>query len=154
PDQNFLRMAREIDGLEPDIIVFHIFANNDFGDLIRNRFFRFDARGELVRTDYRPENDRIFSSLRAPWYQLRLTDYPATIFAWLFPQHADSRAQVKKDPDPRELVERGIRACQVEWNAHESSQGGLLAQFADHYDFDLALFPNEPSSRTKVRLMK
>src|SRR5439155_6628510 len=50
PDQSLLRFEQEVDVYQPDIVVFHIFADNDFGDIIRNRLFDVDPSGALVKT--------------------------------------------------------------------------------------------------------
>ena len=39
------------------MIIFHIFADNDFGDIIRNRLVSLDVNGNLTRTDYKTTPD-------------------------------------------------------------------------------------------------
>ena len=50
PDQSYLKMQAELASLRPDLIVLDVFADNDFGDLIRNRLFAV-RDGELIRQD-------------------------------------------------------------------------------------------------------
>jgi len=47
PDQYSLRLSGDIDRLRPALVVAVIFADNDFGDLIRNRIYRLNSRGDL-----------------------------------------------------------------------------------------------------------
>lgn len=53
PDQGLSRMRYEIDNhrLSPEVIVFHVFADNDYGDMFRNRIFSTGDNGVLQRTD-------------------------------------------------------------------------------------------------------
>ncbi len=56
PDQSLLRMQYEIEHLDlaPKVIVFHVFADNDFGDLFRNYLFVVDGTGDLQHTGRDP----------------------------------------------------------------------------------------------------
>jgi hypothetical protein len=38
-----------------------IFADNDYGDIVRNRLFEFDSNGQLVRTTFEIERDQQIS---------------------------------------------------------------------------------------------
>lgn len=40
PDQAYLRMQDELSWLKPDLVIFSIYAGNDYGDLVRNKLFR------------------------------------------------------------------------------------------------------------------
>jgi hypothetical protein len=53
PDQSLQRMLYDVDhlGLTPKVIVFHVFADNDYGDFFRNYLFTLDASGSLLATD-------------------------------------------------------------------------------------------------------
>ena len=52
PDQAFARITDELPALRPDLLVMSIYAGNDFGDLIRNKMFRVDPDGSLVRNPW------------------------------------------------------------------------------------------------------
>ncbi len=60
PDQSLLKMEDEIDRVRADLVVLHIFADNDFGDLLRNRLFERDAQGRLVETAHARRPDPVF----------------------------------------------------------------------------------------------
>ena len=57
PDQSLLRFEREADKYKPDLVIFHIFADNDFGDIVRNRLVEIDKKGKLVKTGHKREMD-------------------------------------------------------------------------------------------------
>jgi hypothetical protein len=48
PDQSLLRLEADLPVLHPQLVIFSIYAGNDFGDLLRNKIFRVEADGRLV----------------------------------------------------------------------------------------------------------
>lgn len=52
PDQVSLRLEDEIPVFDPDLLIVHVFAGNDFGDLIRNGIFSISENNDLVLRDY------------------------------------------------------------------------------------------------------
>lgn len=57
PDQSLIRFNKEADIYKSDLVIFHIFADNDFGDIVRNRLFELDVNDNLRETDYRKTVD-------------------------------------------------------------------------------------------------
>lgn len=49
PDQSYIRMEQDFEMLDPDLIVFSVYAGNDYGDLIRKKLFRMTPSGECER---------------------------------------------------------------------------------------------------------
>ena len=64
PDQSLIRFNKEADTYKPDLVIFHIFADNDFGDIVRNRLFELDANDNLKKTDYKRTVDEELSVIR------------------------------------------------------------------------------------------
>ncbi len=65
PDQEYLRMQRELDRLKPTVVVLAIFADNDKGDLMRDRLFRLAPDGacfEAHHVTLHPALERVLSS--------------------------------------------------------------------------------------------
>jgi hypothetical protein len=52
PDQSLLRFIKDADVYRPNVVIFHVFADNDFGDLLRNRLFELAPDGTLVETPH------------------------------------------------------------------------------------------------------
>jgi hypothetical protein len=52
PDQELVKMQRELGELRPDLVLIAIFAGNDFGDVARNKLFRLEADGRLRRNSF------------------------------------------------------------------------------------------------------
>jgi len=59
PDQSLIKLSQDIDKYKPNIVILHLFADNDFGDIIRNRIFTLDANDNLVPTNFKQEKDEI-----------------------------------------------------------------------------------------------
>jgi len=160
PDESLLRLAVHAPAYHPDVVVFHVFADNDFGDIVRNRLFELDADGSLRRTEFEATRDRWLASPR--WaYARRLVGSLLTV-------RAASRALGLREPGsgeepPREdEVRRGddawfgqtIRTLVAdEYRVYAEGRPRSFSHFADHYDFDLATDPAAESSTVKRALM-
>jgi hypothetical protein len=131
PDQSVLKMEDEIDRFRPDLVVLHIFADNDFGDLIRNRLFDLDEKGRLVLTSYERQPDIRFSGETPFWSSLLLV----------------------------RGLRKVLDSYWNEWNLKKHFEvyfaGGeqVASHFTDMYDTDLALYPESPSALAKRALM-
>jgi len=63
PDQSLIKFKNEADLYHPNLVIFSIFADNDFGDILRNRIFDLDENGELINSEYNFTIEE-FNSLR------------------------------------------------------------------------------------------
>src|SRR5512146_1286661 len=159
PDQSLLRLEEEVDFLNPDIIVFHIFADNDFGDLIRNRLFAIDSSGQLVRTpsDQRPDpclenSATCLNTSSSSGVQTFLSSLAVV---------KTSRSLIRQipfleqfaDPSASSVIRYYLDLCETEYRFFTKPGAQRPSHFADHYDYDLALEPAGESARTKVTLM-
>ncbi|HJO37058.1 MAG TPA: hypothetical protein QF650_00450 [Vicinamibacterales bacterium] len=147
PDQSLLRMQLKASSYQPDIVIFSIFADNDFGDIIRNRLFELDERGDLRETTFQrmPEEPRFagyFSSLLTVRAILRLARSVRT---------SDPGARTE---DPQLYLRSLQTATEEEFAACAAGSTRRHTVFGDHYDVDLALDPTLESSKTKARLME
>jgi hypothetical protein len=131
PDQSLLKMEDELDRFRPDLVVFHIFADNDFGDLIRNRLFDVDDQGGLVATSHPREPDVRFTGESPFWSSLLLVRAVRKVL--------DSYWNESNLQSHFEVYQRG--------------EPQVASHFTDMYDTDLALYPELPSSIAKRALM-
>ncbi len=141
PDQSYLRMRAELARLHPALVVFQIFADNDYGDLVRNNLFRLES-GKLVATNRAPD-DPAFSEandLESRFLTVRAIMGVAT------------RLGLVADEPPVMSAERGLAECASEYSIYQ--QGGHSGWLDDHYDFDLALRPESDSAKLKLALMQ
>ena len=158
PDQEYLRMQQDLPRLEPQVVVMAIFADNDMGDLVRDRLFRLrpDSTLEAHRVTLHPTLQRVLTSQAHPsgWRRLHLV-------RWI----------ERKRRRPTE----GLPATRPRGNEPSFSIAGYSAwamfnaerQFedtrthpdtvldllGDSYDVDVSATPDAPSARYKVALM-
>jgi hypothetical protein len=65
PDQVLIRFRKDVDIYKPNIVVINVSAENDFGDIIRNRLFELDNAGKLVQTGYKTAVDEAFNNVNS-----------------------------------------------------------------------------------------
>lgn len=143
PDQALFLAERYAQTLRPDLMLFVVFADNDFGDLVRNRFFVAEPNGAVVRTTKFPVND----------YGLTLEDRwskPLRLPTYLY-RKLGLEAKAQRETN---YITSRLGFCEREYQTYVRGDADQINQFGDHYDFDLALFPDQPASQLKVTLMK
>jgi len=161
PDQSFLRFEQEVDVYKPDIVVFHVFADNDWGDLIRNRLFTLDHTGRLVRT-LRHNDGEVDACLRNPTCMVQGGALSITK-RWassLLVVQAGSKIMrhmglldERLQPTPADVIQAYLNLSAQEFAVYTNSNKQRTSHFVDHYDYDLALSPDRASSQEKIRLM-
>lgn len=146
PDQSLIRFEKEAELYEPDLVVFHIFADNDFGDLIRNRLFDLDTADELVETRHEKSID-----------ELLVVKQDQTIVellnASLIVRATNKIAGSLRSNDDEDNFSLLMRKCENEFRVYKESGPRSFSHFDDHYDLDIALALGNESTTTKMKLM-
>jgi hypothetical protein len=158
PDQSLMRFAGQFDRYKPDLVVFAVFADNDFGDIIRNRIFTLNAQGELVRTGFRATID---DELRGKLPRLLLVSAAQAMTHLLSDvvgtpassDRASAQAPVGADTGQDAVFKKLIDVTEAEYAIYKKGEPRAFSHFADHYDIDLAVHPTAESSRVKIALM-
>lgn len=143
PDQNLIRFNIDKTKLKPDLVLLHIFAENDYGDIVKNRLFNIGPTGNLLTNEFRFEKDPILIE----WEnknkrRLRFFD-------------AIEKFQLKK---PNKITKDEYINLLVQLNK-EDYQNYLLnrsktkSHFKDFYDLDLATQANTPAAKLKKKFM-
>ena len=158
PDQEYLRMQRDLPRLKPQVVVLAIFADNDMGDLVRDRLFRLrpDSTLEAHRVTLHPTLERTLTSQAHPsgWRRLHLV-------RWI---ERKRRRVTENLPATRPRINEptfsiaGYSAWAMfnaerqfaDTRAHPDTVLDLLG---DSYDIDVSATPDAPSARYKVALM-
>lgn len=149
PDQSLIKFIEEKDSFKPDLVILQIFADNDFGDLIRNRLFKIDEHGKLVKSGAKKILDPAFQKYQKrekPWRYLRLIDGVNKI-----------RRIVKSKKDtisPDRMIGLCTFLCEDELKTYDNQNTEVHSHFADHYDIDVASQPNSRASERKIDLME
>ncbi len=158
PDQSLLKLSEEIDQYQPDLVVFHIFADNDFGDLMRNRLFELDAAGRLIPSSHPRQIDKTFQEFQQAYASRGVLR--SSRLVWACQQLGQSlRAKGAGSPgsgaklDLDRLLEEYLNIAENEYAIYKNRQPPAYSIFADHYDYDVALFPNYEQSVAKIQLM-
>ena len=153
PDQALIRMSQELPVLRPNLVILHVFADNDFGDLVRNAIYYVDGSGQLIRSGRQFTKDRAFD-MASRRHALAILQFAANLKQFMLAQRPSS----KVPGTPPELITQWLKTCADEFESYQALVAGKnvvpASVLADHYDYDLALFPELASSRMKVRLME
>jgi hypothetical protein len=136
PDQSLLKFRTEVDNYSPDLVVFHVFADNDFGDLVRNRLFELNDDGELVESATPRTPDPLLTTGRLESSSSSLLILGAIRSAL-------------RGKEPYWLAHH----LQHEFEVYRAGKPQAVSHFADHYDADLAFFPDSESAKVKRALM-
>lgn len=146
PDQALLRFNRDVAVLQPDIAIFNIFCDNDYGDLIRNRLFEIQADGQFVLTGFqrKPDYYLLHPPSREGRLQLLVGDFGRAFLERL----------IGRDREPGEMLSALREACAEEYEIYRQARPQEFSHFQDHYDIDLALYPDDSAAQEKVRLME
>jgi hypothetical protein len=152
PDQVLLKMREELPIHRPDFLIVHLFADNDFGDLIRNRLFELDENEKLVATNFHINLDQHI-------HPLPPEEKPASyLLFWLnnkrneyFP--ADPQLAPPKD-ELQELQNLYMEWCKGEIAAYKAGLPRQYSHFGDHYDLDMAIAPESEVAQLKTKLMR
>jgi hypothetical protein len=145
PDQSFLRMKEDIHALRPDIVIFHVFADNDYGDMIRNKMLYVDQNNSLRQFERDIEKEmNLFEGLKKEKFLKKLLIYQCleSISLNAFQERIASG-----------MVETFDIWCQEEYDVYLGKEE-TDHLFGDHYDVDLATDPELESSKQKVRLLR
>ena len=153
PDQSLLRLKREVYELEPDVVVFHVFADNDFGDLIRNRLFDLDPAGNLVLTEHERTVDGNLIRAYDRSFLSTLLSVRAAGRLWNAVWPGDGEQGVGRIDTGEKMLEYLLEENTRQYAVYEASGPGQYSHFADLYDADVAVHPRSESAAAKIQLM-
>ncbi len=153
PDQECLKLEREMERLAPDLVVLVLCAHNDFGDLVRDKIFALDDRGDLVLNRYSLDE----SIVRDFADKERASRRPALARA------VDRCVEIRRER-AKKAAASSHRPPYIAWYlAAESDEYAELVVeknnrvrtlFEDYYDADVAIHPEWESAMFKRRLME
>lgn len=152
PDQTLLKLERDLQVLEPDLVLLVLCAHNDLGDLLRNKLFRLDG-DELVRqrATLAPREVAYFVDIHAMGHK------PALYRAWRFFLQARERARLAvlaEGEPPPDWIAGYLQAGA--WEYHNAVVKPDLLVYnlrQDTYDADVAIYPDGEAARYKRRLL-
>lgn len=143
PDQVSARMADELPGLGVDLAIVAIYSGNDFGDLLRNKMLRLDDAGHVVDNPWvmGKAMKGAFAESRSGLFLLKLLSKGA------------SRKVVTPIVAPR--MDKALEMAQSEYDEYIVRGDNQIRNLLfDPYNADVALKPDSPSAKYRVRLME
>ncbi|MBI3791334.1 MAG: hypothetical protein HY275_10715 [Gemmatimonadetes bacterium] len=158
PDQAFVRMQQELPRLKPALVVLAIFADNDMGDIVRDRLFLLGPDSALVRHPVvlHPTLRRALEAQANPtgWRRLHLV-------RWIERKvgRASGALPVTRGRGPGPAFSLASYAPWALWNAQQqyaemkAAPDTVLDLLGDSYDADIAATPDSASARYKVAIM-
>ncbi|VAW71534.1 hypothetical protein MNBD_GAMMA12-3556 [hydrothermal vent metagenome] len=151
PDQSLIRFIDDVDVIKPDLIILHIYADNDYGDIIRNRLFELSQSGDLVKTSLPVKRDQKISPAEP-----NVTNYLNSLFITraIMKLLAPDESSLSREDKASNRLKIYEQECKLEYLNYENGAEMSTSHFADHYDFDLATNPDSDSAKVKVLLMK
>lgn len=152
PDQSLIRFIKDADKYKPDVVIFHVFADNDFGDLVRNRLFNVEPNGNVVRTNNVATVDEILQKKKALNNTERVKEYILKSYT-VKALNKILSVFSNKENQRIQLIPQLQQAAKEEYLIYKESKPRKLSHFADHYDIDVALNPEQESSVAKIKLM-
>jgi len=146
PDQNLIKFSKEVDIYHPDMVIFNILADNDFGDIIRNRLFELNESGELKATHLPKTLDSQLQRNKSSGKN----SFISTLLVFKAARKVIRSITINTSHEYFQIMQH---AASHEYAIYKASQPRKFSNFGDHYDIDIALHPKQESSTTKVRLM-
>ena len=170
PAQYVLQLQNEIHVWCPDAMVVHLFADNDFGDLLRNKLFRISENGQLVHNTKAADLRKLFlqeqeSKISQLITKTQMYHVANNVANYVLARVNRILARVNRSlgrsktarPSADKLIEENIGKNLTLLQEQYASY--VQNDKVEHltlvlYDFDLALEPSRESSRTKRDLME
>lgn len=148
PDQFLIKFSKDIEKYQPNLIVLGIFADNDFGDLIRNRLFELAENGNFERTKPPERLDSYFYGMPEMasdnfWWRT-LNSFAIVQYVYFYK---------RRNFPIKESIEFYLQENQKQLQLYQSKSELRYSHVLDHYDADLAMFPDSDSARLKRQLM-
>lgn len=144
PDQILMRMHDEIPRLSPTAVVVCCFADNDLGDLLRNKLFRLNAQSGLQENNW--------SLAPTTQYPGQRPRYEPTL--WRLTRET-IRGFQSRTSATESYIDRWLQQCQDEYENYIVRQDDQVYELqVDHYDADVSLMPGSESTKYKRRLFQ
>ncbi len=157
PDQALRRFEDEVAWLRPRVVVFTVFADNDFGDLVRNALYRLED-GRLV------EGGGVLVGFARDQFDPALRRRQWPLLAQRLRQILRRSRRNRPSAEVREqrakeafatYIQRSLDLCQREYDSLVVNRSHLVQELVrDHYDADVSLSPGSPAASYKRALLE
>lgn len=151
PDQELRRMETELASLRPELVVVALYSGNDFGDLLRNKLYRLDERGELRDNPY-VLDDAVVRRVAVAQRELILKKALRDALRRL---RGDAHAAIPTGAAARrERVEAALVQLVGEYREYvERGDNTVRELMSDPYNADVSLAPEGDSAKYRVAML-
>ncbi len=152
PDQNYLRLKNDLESLKPDLVLFAVLAENDLGDILKNKLFKLDSVGALRRT-YIPVNEK--TAEMPVWISTRQKITQMFLTTRLIKKTIDIivGSDKIKVSEVKNQINDLRNLCEKEYILYKNPSSDRFPHFGDHPDFDIMEDIHDESSILKIRLL-
>lgn len=183
PDQSLIKFEDEADKYKPDLAIFHIFADNDFGDILRDRLLELDPNGNLIKTNFKRTVDECLEinthyTIQSFLSSLMITKALNKAIRLFYGEDQNNHLKIRErlltdktlfilqnvppnklqnitDEELRIITDAELqKLTDEEYFVYRDSKPQKFSHCADHYDIDVATDPDKESTKTKVKLME
>lgn len=150
PDQVCLRMEADLPRLRADLVVVAVSAENDYGDLVRDRLFELGPDRKIAR-----RRATISQATRDAYAQAQSGLLVGRLFV-IGEERLAASLQTPANAAPQAADELGweLAMCRSEYEeAVTNRRAEAMLEYPDHPDADVRLEPSSPSALHKVDLM-
>ncbi|HET9300961.1 MAG TPA: SGNH/GDSL hydrolase family protein, partial [Candidatus Polarisedimenticolaceae bacterium] len=147
PDQACLRIEDEVPTLDPDLVILAVFADNDLGDLVRDKIFRLDERGRL-----RENHPRLSARLRTTWRRAETGLYLVKLLEKWRRARNDPEGAMRGTAQGR--IATWLFDSRMEFAQFSSGDDEVRRLLEDFYDADVSVAPASRSARQKRALLE
>lgn len=149
PDQSLGRFLDANNQATAKAVVFHIFADNDYGDLFRNNIYRFSDENVLVRENI--ERDPIFKLERFLLFKglqrIGITPWVRTPEGYYHPLHRGKELP----SNSKDELDSWVNISTEEYANYKT--GMWTSWNGDHYDFGIAAHPKGEMAKSARKLI-
>jgi len=151
-----MRLPSDLVRYKPGLVVQVVFADNDFGDLIRNRIYRLDERGALAVNHYRlpPQVRARYEAAAHTRGLLRLQIAKYAYRLWLAVRPAPPATA---NDAYHNYIAYSLKQNLDDYAASRADADGVIESLdplLDYYDAAIALEPNSEAARYETALME
>lgn len=154
PDQNLIRLGKDLDTYKPDLVIFHVFTDNDYGDLVRNRLFELDDKNQLKPTNFATAPDKHLYQHSSYLHDgLFLTLLNSTLTMRQINQAIREPGKTLTGELSEQSTTNLLAKNLAEFEIYKTNKRKTFSHFDDAYDFDIAIAPNSESANVKAALL-
>ena len=141
PDQSYLKFMEEAETLKPDLVIMHLFADNDYGDVIRNRLFDLGPDGKLVKTAHKRVPDIVIADRGF------LSKFAITRFI-------KSKKTKRQQRSYQKDIPTNMKKALDEFEVFTYGRAREYSHFDDRYDGLVSFKPDSKSAQVQVALVE